>query len=115
MPEAVQAVHAAGKAVYIHLDLVEGFSRDWAALEYTRQVIRPDGIITTRVNLVKHAGEIGLRAIQRVFMLDSLSVETAVKSVSHTRPAAIELLPGIIPRIIRRVCTETRLPVIAGG
>ncbi|HOB34601.1 MAG: glycerol-3-phosphate responsive antiterminator [Firmicutes bacterium] len=115
VPEAVQAVHAAGKAVYIHLDLVEGFSRDWAALEYIRQVIRPDGIITTRVNLVKHAGEIGLGAIQRVFMLDSLSVETAVKSVSHTRPAAIELLPGIIPRIIRRVCTETRLPVIAGG
>lgn len=115
IPQAVREVQAAGKAVYIHLDLVEGFSRDLVALEYIKKVIKPDGIITTRVNLVKHAGEIGLAAIQRVFMLDSISVETAIKSVSHTRPTAIELLPGIIPRVVKRVCMETRLPVIAGG
>lgn len=115
LPGAVQKVQAAGKAVYIHLDLVEGFSRDLVALEYIKKIIRPEGIITTRVNLVKYAGEMGLGAIQRVFMLDSLSVETAIKSVGHTRPTAIELLPGIIPRVVKRVCKETRLPVIAGG
>ncbi len=48
-------------------------------------------------------------------MLDSLSVETAIKSVKSTRPDAIELLPGIIPRVVARVCHETRIPVIAGG
>ena len=102
IPSTVEDIQAAGKAVYIHLDLVEGFSRDLVALEYIKRVIKAQGIITTRVNLVKHAGEIGLGAIQRVFMLDSLSVDTAIKSVAHTRPTAIELLPGIIPRVVKR-------------
>src|SRR5690606_23095725 len=47
-PQAVREVQAAGKAVYIHLDLVEGFSRDLVAREYIKKVIKPDGIITTR-------------------------------------------------------------------
>jgi len=115
LPQMVAEIHGAGKIVYIHFDLVEGFSRDPVALEYLKQKINPNGIITTRVNLVKYAGEIGLGAIQRVFMLDSLSLETAIKSVAHSRPTAIELLPGIIPRIVQRVCKETRVPVIAGG
>lgn len=115
IPEAVRRVHAAGKVVYIHFDLVEGFSRDPVALQYLKEKIGPDGIITTRVNLIKNARELGLSAIQRVFMLDSLSVETAIRSVAVTRPTAIELLPGIIPRVVERVGRETKVPVIAGG
>ncbi len=115
LPEAVQEVQAAGKAVFLHLDLIEGFSRDSVALEYIKQEIRPEGVITTRANLVKQAAAAGLEAVQRVFMLDSLSLETAIKSLKATRPHAVELLPGIVPRVVERVGRETRLPVIAGG
>lgn len=115
IPQAVCAAKAADKDIYIHLDLVEGFSRDLVTLDYIKEKLKPAGIITTRTNLIKYASEIGLEAIQRVFMLDSLSVETAIKSVRSTRPKAIELLPGIIPRVVARVGKETRIPVIAGG
>lgn len=115
IPEAVRRIHEAGKAVFIHFDLVEGFSREQVALRFLKEKADPDGIITTRVNLIKFAQELQLSTIQRVFMLDSLSVETAIKSVKSTRPDAIELLPGIIPRVVSRVCHETRIPVIAGG
>ncbi|MDD3074704.1 MAG: glycerol-3-phosphate responsive antiterminator [Eubacteriales bacterium] len=115
IPDAVRRIHEAGKVVYIHFDLVEGFSREQVALRFLKEKAYPDGIITTRVNLIKFAKELNLSTIQRVFMLDSLSVETAIKSVKSTRPDAIELLPGIIPRVVTRVCHETRIPVIAGG
>lgn len=115
LPPAVAKIQAAGKGVYIHLDLVEGFARDQAALMYIKQVIQPQGIITTRSNLVKYAAEIGLEAIQRVFLLDSLSVETAIKAIKSTRPKAIELLPGIVPRLVTKVGHDTQVPVIAGG
>jgi glycerol uptake operon antiterminator len=115
IPEAVRSIHKAGKAVFIHFDLMEGFSREQVALRFLKEKADPDGIITTRVNLIKFAKELKLSTIQRVFMLDSLSLETAIRSVKSTRPDAIELLPGIIPRIVSRVCSETRLPVIAGG
>lgn len=115
IPPAVAQVQAAGKGIYLHLDLVEGFSRDEAALRYIKEVVKPQGIITTRANLAKIALAVGMEAIQRVFMLDSLSVETAIKSAKSTRPSAIELLPGIIPRVVKRVGQETGIPVIAGG
>lgn len=115
IPDAVRRIHAASKAVYIHFDLMEGFSRELVALRFLKEKANPDGIITTRVNLIKFAQELKLSTVQRVFMLDSLSVETAIKSVKSTRPDAIELLPGIIPRLVTRVCQETRIPVIAGG
>lgn len=115
IPQAVQRIHQAGKTAHIHFDLVEGFSRDHVALQYMKEKIHPDGIITTRVNLIRHAKELGLNTIQRLFLLDSLSVETAIKSITSTRPNAVELLPGIIPRIVERICRETKIPVIAGG
>ena len=31
------------------------------------------------------------------------------------RPDFIEILPGVMPKIIARICRETQIPVIAGG
>ena len=97
IPDVVGRIHQADKRVYVHFDLMEGFSREQVALRYLKEKANPDGIITTRVNLIKFAKEFEFSTIQRVFMLDSLSVETAIKSVKSTRPHAIELLPGITP------------------
>lgn len=115
IPDAIRRIHQAGKAAHVHFDLMEGFSRELVALQYLKEKTNPDGIITTRVNLIKYAKELGLNTIQRVFLLDSLSVDTAIKSITATRPNAVELLPGIIPRVVERICRETRIPVIAGG
>lgn len=115
LPSAVQSIHNAGKLVYIHFDLVEGFSRDQVALKYLKQKINPDGILTTKSGLVKPAKDLGLEIIQRFFMLDSLSVDTAIKSITSNRPSAIELLPGILPRVVTRIGDATQVPIIAGG
>lgn len=101
--------------VFIHLDLLEGFSRDHIALEYIAKEIKPDGVITTKGNLVRQAKELGLFAIQRCFILDSLSVESALKAVQKYKPDAVELMPGIMPRITERIAEAVRVPIITGG
>lgn len=115
LEETVGKVKAAGKEVYIHLDLMEGFGRDRHAIRYIKDRIGPDGVITTRSPLVKTAVELGLTAIQRIFLIDNLSIETGIQSVHKVRPHAIEIMPGLMPAVTRRLCTAVNVPVIAGG
>lgn len=113
--EIVEKAKNAGKYILVHMDLVEGISKDIAALEFISKHVGPDGIITTKSNLVKVAKENDVFAIQRLFILDSLSLDTGIKSIHLTKPDAVEILPGVMPKIISRVHHETRVPLIAGG
>lgn len=103
------------KYILVHLDLMDGLSKDEYALKYISDYIKPDGIITTRGNLIRIARENNIFAIQRLFILDSMSLDTGIKSIHSTRPEAIEILPGIMPKAIRRIHAETQIPLIAGG
>lgn len=105
----------AGKCVFLHMDLIEGFSKDAVALKYFHENIKPDGIITTKGNLIRTAKNNGIFIIQRLFALDSLSLASGIESIHTTRPDAIEILPGIMPKVIKEVHGQTRIPVIAGG
>ena len=113
--DIVEKCKKGGKFIMVHLDLVDGLSRDEYALKYISEYIKPDGIITTRSNLIRTARENNIFAIQRLFILDSMSLDTGIKSIHSTRPEAIEILPGIMPKAIRRIHSETQIPLIAGG
>lgn len=103
------------KLIFIHLDLMEGFSKDVIALKYISKNIKPDGIITTKSSLIRIAKDMNIFAIQRLFLLDSLSLETGIKSVRATRPDAVEILPGIMHKTTKYITTELKAPVITGG
>lgn len=111
----VDKVRDNDKLIYIHIDLIDGFSKDAVALKFINEYIRPNGIITTRGNLVKAAKEMNIFTIQRLFILDSLALDTGIKSIRSTKPDAIEILPGIMPRVTKYINEESRIPVITGG
>lgn len=111
----VESVRKAEKGVYIHLDLIKGLGQDRAAVRYLARKVKPCGVISTRSNLLQSAKAEGLYTIQRIFMLDSLSVKTAMFSIRKTGPDAVECLPGIIPRVFSELAHEVRQPIIAGG
>lgn len=115
LQDIVKKVKLKEKNIYIHIDLLDGFSRDVTALKYIGENIKPDGIITTKSNLIKHAKELNMFTIQRLFMLDSLSLQTGVKSIKFTKPDAVEILPGIMGKITKFIFEETKKPIIAGG
>jgi len=111
----VESIHAAGKRVFLHLELIEGIAGDRSGIAYVAREVRPDGIITTRHHVVKIAREQGLMAIQRLFLIDRNAVAKGIKSVEQSQPDAVEVMPGIMPRIIRELVDMTPLPIIAGG
>lgn len=115
LKDTVNKIKEKGKLVFIHVDLLDGFSKDVTALKYISSEICPDGIISTKNNLLKSAKSLGLLVVQRVFIIDSLSIETAVKASHLINPDAIEIMPGIMPRIIRKLCSASDIPVIVGG
>ena len=104
-----------GKLVYVHVDLLEGSSQDVIALKHIAEQIKPDGIISTKTNLLRQAKDLGMFAIQRVFLLDSLSLVTGAKSIKSINANAVEILPGIMPSITETMVKKTGKAVITGG
>lgn len=115
LKDTVNKARAAGKMIFIHVDLLDGFSKDATALKYISSEIKPDGIISTKNSLLKLARSLGLLTVQRVFIIDSLSIDTAVKASQLINPDAIEIMPGIMPRIIKKLASSLEVPVIVGG
>lgn len=115
----VKRIKNAGKMAIVHMDLVAGLAAKDAAVDYVHQVAHADGIITTKASLIAHARELGLGTVLRYFVLDSMAVANMRKEASmplRQRPDVIEILPGIIaPKIMRKACQESPVPVIAGG
>lgn len=103
-----------GKELYIHIDFAEGLGRDMTGIQYLSK-IGAAGIISTRSNLLRMAGDCGLKKVQRVFIMDSRSVETALESIRSVEPTMVEIMPGLIPKVIGRFRAELHIPVVAAG
>ena len=103
------------KMIFIHVDLLDGFSKDAVALKYIYDEIKPDGIISTKNSQLKAAKSLGFLTVQRIFIIDSLSISTAIKASQMINPDAIEIMPGIMPKITKRMSEELDVPVIVGG
>ena len=112
--ERIAEAHAIGKAVLVHMDLTEGLGKDGAGVRYLSR-IGADGLISTRSSLIRSAKECGLCTVQRFFMVDSHSVATAVEAIHTTMPDMVELMPGVVPKIVQAFRTYCTVPVIAGG
>lgn len=112
--ERAERCQAVGKKYFIHFDLAAGIGKDKSGMLYVREA-GVDGIISTRVNIIKLAREAGLFTVQRFFIVDSHSIETTLESIKAAKPDMIEIMPGTIPKVISRLRGKTRAPIIAGG
>ncbi|MGI6005840.1 MAG: glycerol-3-phosphate responsive antiterminator, partial [Christensenellales bacterium] len=112
LEDIIQICRNGGKRLLIHMDLMEGLGHDPYAIRYLKQHFDIDGIITTRSNLIKYAQDAGLFAIQRVFLLDSRALETALKAAASAGADAMEVLPGIVPGVIGQLTQSARMPII---
>jgi glycerol uptake operon antiterminator len=111
----VDNIRAHGKSAFVHIDLLEGLGKDHRAIDYLGSVIKPDGIITTKSTHIKYAKDIGLFTIQRFFLVDSQSYDMTIKTTRSVQPDMLEIMPAVMPGIIKRICGQLDLPVIAGG
>lgn len=111
----VKMLHDHDKKVLLHADLVQGLKSDEYGAQFLCRDIRPEGLISTRRNVLLTAKKAKLITVQRLFLLDSIALESCYNMLESIQPDCIEVLPGIIPHIIEEIYRETNLPIIAGG
>ena len=50
-----------------------------------------------------------------LFIIDSMAFENISKQCHLVKADFIEILPGVMPKIIKKICKMGNIPVIAGG
>lgn len=113
--ELTARAHAGGKLCVIHLDLIEGLSGKEIAVDAVKKLTGAEGIISTRGTQIKRAKQLGMTAIQRGFMLDSRSLNSFEAQIRQSRPDFVEILPGLLPKVIAELKVRAGVPIIAGG
>ena len=89
-----------GKIAIVHVDLIQGLSSKEVAMDFIHQNTRADGIISTKAPLVRHAMDLGMIGGQRTFLIDSMALETTKKQLLTFQPDFMELMPGVMPKIL---------------
>lgn len=110
----VKKAHDAGKKIFIHMDFVEGVGKDRAGMEFVKSV-GADGILTTKTNMIRPAKDCGLITVQRFFIVDSHSVDTAVESIRIAKPDVVEIMPGVVEKKIREFTEKVSMEILVGG
>ena len=108
-------VEKAQKVAMVHLDLITGLGPKEVSVDFIRNSTEADGIISTRPAIIRRACELDFYTALRIFILDSMAYENIEKQLNAVRPDIVEILPGAMPKVIRKVCRKVRQPVIASG
>jgi glycerol uptake operon antiterminator len=111
----IKQLREAGMYIFLHLDFIEGLSNTKSAIKYIANVWKPTGIITTKINMIKYAKEEGLITIQRIFLIDRAAIEKGIEMVKSCKPDAVEVLPGLMPKVVDQLSRQLKLPLIVGG
>ena len=111
----VKTIRDAGKIAMVHMDLISGLSPKEIAVEFIKEQTEADGIISTKLSFIKRAKELGMATVFRFFVIDSMAFDNIQKQYEAACPDFVEILPGIMPKIIAKVAKMVSAPVIAGG
>lgn len=107
--------HEKNKLIFLHFDMIEGFGKDEAAVRFVKETIKPDGIISIKSNVIKCAESYHLPSVFRAFLVDSQSVESAISNIRRLHMECVEIMPGIIPDVIRYLVERCPANYIGGG
>jgi glycerol uptake operon antiterminator len=115
IPSICKRLSEKEKTVFVHVDLIDGLKGDSSGIRFIKEYVNPHGIISTKVSNIKYANQLNMYTIQRIFVIDSLSLKTGIKGIHETKPSAVEVMPGVASKIISTLEKEINTCIIAGG
>ena len=115
--EIVERIHQAGKIAMVHIDLITGLSSKEVSVDYICEDIHADGIISTKASMINRAKKLGMYTVLRFFLIDSMAIKN-IENLGNQHeqlPDVVEVLPGVMPKILKIMREYTDIPLIAGG
>ncbi|MDF2820985.1 MAG: glycerol-3-phosphate responsive antiterminator, GlpP [Clostridiales bacterium] len=113
--DIVNKIKSEGKIAIVHVDLINGLSTKEISVDYIKNNTEADGIISTKQALIKRAKELHLFTVFRFFVIDSMAFENIQRQSETVKPDYVEILPGVMPKVIKRLSSMISIPIIAGG
>lgn len=104
-----------GKKIIVHIDLIKGLKSDEYAVDYLIHSLEVDGIISVKSSIIEKVKKLNKISIQRMFLIDTQSYHKSISFIRVSKPDYIELLPGCLSKMIKRVYEELNIKVLAGG
>ena len=70
----VGRLRESNKTPIVHIDLVKGLDSKEIAVDFIKDYVKAEGIISTKPFLIKRARELSLCTVLRIFLLDSMAL-----------------------------------------
>ena len=111
----VERVKALGKRAIVHIDLIAGLSAKEICVDFIKQYVKADGIISMKPLMIKRANEIGLFTIQRFYMIDGFTYANVEKNVKNSNPDVVEFMPVGLSKVMKYLVESINKPIVASG
>lgn len=111
----IKTLHDNNKLALVHIDMVHGISSDEHGVEFLCQRLRADGVISSKTRIIETTKKNKKIAIQRMFLIDSKSIERGIETVQKSQPDIVEVMPAIAYKIIPYIKSKISMPLIGGG
>jgi len=110
----VRRLHAAGKLVAVHLDLIDGVRADRAGVSWLGRT-GVDAAITSHGQLMQAIHRDGMLAIHRLLLVRRGLLAAALTAVTRSGADIVEVLPGVILPEVAGLLPVLPVPLLAGG
>lgn len=87
--------HKAGKKVVVNYELIGGLGSDKIAFQMLKKMYHVDVVIGMNLGKMHMIRGENLKTMQRISLIDSMSIDAGLKMILDTKSDAIELRPGI--------------------
>lgn len=114
LPPLIRRIHAAGKLVAIHIDLVGGLRQDRSGVSWLAEA-GADAVISSHGQLMAAIRNDGMTAIHRLLLVRRSQLDSAAHAIARSAPHIVEVLPGVLFPSIVELMPPFTVPILAGG
>ncbi len=110
----VRRIHAAGKLVAVHVDLVDGLRPELPAISWLAGA-GVDAVISSHGQLMPAIQRERMVAIHRLLLVRLSLLSSGLAAVQRSDADIVEILPGVILPDVSHLLPKLDQPLLAGG
>lgn len=115
LKDVIKILHDNERIGLVHIEMIQGISNDEYGTQILTQQLKVDGIISSKPKIIEMAKKTHALSVQRVFLIDSKSLERGVASVGDSKPDAMEVMPALTFQMFKNIKERIDMELWAGG